>query len=97
MDTINREWQAAKGAIDRGDWKAAERSLQTMLDKAGYMRKFEGYHNADKRDDFLAEQKLFVQHVQALRDEIAQGDRAVISARVLAVQESCSRCHSKFK
>ncbi|MBI5633176.1 MAG: hypothetical protein HZA15_06835 [Nitrospirae bacterium] len=97
MTVINNEWNAAKKAIDSGDLRSAEKSLQTILDKSQYMEKFVGYKNADKHAEFISEYHLFVTHVKNLRDKISGQDSSAPESLKKEIQDSCIRCHAKFK
>lgn len=97
MDSINEQWNVAQKCVKAGDLICADKALQTILDKSSYMEKFEGYDNADKREQFIAEYHLFVNIVKKLRDNIHQQDTAAVYNIMQEVQESCKRCHVIFK
>lgn len=97
MAVIDTEWNTAKKAVVSGDFKAAGKALQTILDKSSYMEKFEGYNNSDRRADFLTEYRLFVEHLKKLRDKIGRRDTSAINSAVQDIQDSCARCHTMFK
>lgn len=97
MDVINEEWNAARKLIKAGDLKHADDALKTILEKSSYIEKFEGYHNVEKRTEFLSEHQLFLERVKTLREKLSTKDSAVLAASIQGVQESCSRCHSLFK
>ena len=97
MDSINEQWNVAQKCIKADDLICADKALQTILDKSPYIEKFEGYHNADKRDQFISEYHLFVDYVKKLRDKISQHDTAAVYNVTQEVQNSCKRCHAMFK
>ena len=97
MDSIGEQWDIAQKRIKEGDLICAYKALQTILDKASYLEKFEGYNNADKRDQFISDYHLFVDHVKKLRDKISQQNITAVYNAMQEVQESCKRCHIMFK
>ncbi|MEW6601773.1 MAG: hypothetical protein AB1499_12450 [Nitrospirota bacterium] len=97
MDIINEEWNAARNFIRADDLKSADTALKTILEKSSYIEKFEGYHNVEKRTEFLSEYHLFLDLVKGLRDKIGLKYRASVDTAIREVQESCTRCHSLFK
>ncbi len=97
MDSIGEQWNLAQKCIKASDLICADKALQTILDKSSYMEKFEGYNNADKRNQFISEYHLFVDYVKKLRDKISQHDTAAVYNAIREVQNSCKRCHAMFK
>ncbi|MHB8879902.1 MAG: hypothetical protein ACYC69_00165 [Thermodesulfovibrionales bacterium] len=97
MAVIDDHWHVAQKAISSGDLKVSDEALQTILDKAAYMEKFQDYKNADRHDQFISEYRLFVDYIKKLRDKISRQDITAINDDIREVQQSCDRCHGTFR
>lgn len=97
MSVINKQWNIAKKALQKGDLKSAVSAMEKIYSASANIEKFKVHRNSDKHEQFLEEYRSFLANVKKLRDDINKKDATSINNSMDAVQENCNRCHVMFR
>jgi cytochrome c556 len=96
MTFIDKQWDLTKKAIERGDLKTAGLVVEKIIEEAHYVEKYSAHKNPEKHKQYLEEYNFFWETLIKLKEAISRKDKN-ITAISISVDESCKRCHNKFR
>ena len=102
MDTIQKEWTLAKGALDEGRPLAAVGPVKAMERAAERIESFMLHKNPGGREEFSKQARDFKDLLSAFRQLLqASGAKDYDSERVrntvMEVDRACDDCHHTFR
>lgn len=97
MDDIQREWLAAKEAVEKGDSAKTQSAASKIYSYADGLDGFMLHKHAERRSEFLSKADGFRSLIAKFEGRARKGDTGALRHLVPEIDRACGACHQTFR